>query len=142
MPEIPSNRRSTDVAGRTWTPEMIDSFGEESVTGILKLVQDIIVTLLTDSGSAAGPDRGSAFGQVLYHSLNITQLPLIVTGALDEVEELLADRNIDRPNDERIDYLELTSIDYVGNTADITITLVTVAGESTNIVIPIKKPVS
>jgi len=106
------------------TNKIYYKFGNDIVTGKDKLIQDIVISLLTETGSNLySPNFGTNFiKQVNSHSYNTKipdELEVILNLAIENTKKNIIKKQIEAisygnviPNDELLVNLELTSIVY------------------------------
>ena len=141
MISLEPNITSSDTAGRKWVPELIDDFGKQAVTGLLKLAQETIMVLLNGEDSYAGTDdAGTILGTAVLSSTTVTQYPTVIGIALSQATTIINAKAEGREDDELIDSLSLVSFESSGDMVMITVELVALSGESTKFVIPVQVP--
>lgn len=119
-------------------------FGQSGavVTGIQKLVQRFLLELLTETGSLDyQPDRGCLFISQARAGLIRTSASLFSAFANAEVDIRNNLRNEDTfsdPDDERYQRATLVTASLSGDTAFLTIRVLSVAGDSREIIYPLR----
>lgn len=111
------------------------------VTGISKLVQRVLLELLTDKGSMTYlPDRGTLFMLSLRSGIIRTSGELFAafsSAATDVIRQLrLEDRSTDAP-DERVSTITMISASLSGGSAVVKAAVTSIAGDSRDIYIPL-----
>lgn len=110
-------------------------------TGISKLVQRVLLELLTDKGSLAYlPDRGSLLMLQLRAGILRTSADLFTafsSAATDVVRQLRLEETEDDSPDERIESLEMLSANLFGDKGSIRAEVRSLAGESRDLFIPL-----
>jgi len=111
-------------------------------TGIQKLVQRFLLELLTETGSLDyQPDRGCLFITSVRAGLISTSASLFSAFASAEVDirnNLRNEDTFDDPDDERYQRATLTSASLSGDKAFLTIRVLSVAGESREVIYPLR----
>lgn len=116
-------------------------FTNTVVTGIAKLAQRIIVLLLTGLDTKLFDALGVALPNVLLANNNLNQGTLyhVTQLAISDVLALLAEEPT-TADDETVAQLTLTELSCVNGTVNIYLDLVTTAGTTTPIVVPVAYP--
>ena len=112
------------------------------ITGISKLVQRVLIELLTEKGSLIyDPTRGTSFITQFRAGLIQTTQDLNSAFALAEVDVRLnlgLEESTDDPDDERYDSMNLLSAALIGDTANLSIQINSLAGESRVVIYPLR----
>jgi hypothetical protein len=113
------------------------------IAGIEKLVQRFLLELLTEQGSLGyQPVRGTAFMTALRYGMVRTSQELfaVFSSAEADVRTNLRQEEdfANDPPDERYGKAELISASLFGDTATLTIRVTSVAGDSRNVIYPLR----
>ena len=118
--------------------------GSEICTGVQKIVQNVVVLLLTEKGTdpydaARGTDFMISVRQGLV--VNSTEVKVSFSRAAEDIiQQLEASETEDTPDDERLTGLELLSFSFDGSTLLMTIKLTTAAADLRPVILPISIP--
>ena len=112
------------------------------ITGIEKLVQRILLELLTEKGSLEyTPSRGTFFMTQLRLGTVRTSQALFGSfsaATLDIRNNLTAEESASDPKDERYGNLELLNASLLGDTATLSVRVTSLAGESRTVIYPLR----
>lgn len=113
----------------------------EVVQGPIKLAQQWLLTFLCPQGTVKGfPDRGTTFLSVIQSGQirNEQDLTAIYRAAeRDTNRQIWAAEIDDMPDDERLAESNLQGISYLGDSATITVQIVTGVGDTRTIMLPV-----
>lgn len=132
------------ATGNTLLTQTLVKAGQSGalITGIEKLVQRFLVELLTEQGSLDYlPGRGTFFMTALRAGVVRTSQDLFSAFSSAEVDirnNLRQEEDITDPADERYGSAELISASLFGDTATLSIRVLSVAGESRNVIYPLR----
>jgi hypothetical protein len=111
-------------------------------TGIQKLAQRWALEFLTERGSMPGlPERGSDFMLAVRRGYLRSELDVITTFNTANLYMTRALRNEEyegMPDDERFDYAEIRSVEFLPGYMNLTVMINSVAGESRAAILPIE----
>lgn len=112
------------------------------ITGISKLVQRVLIELLTEKGSLLyDANRGTDFITQFRSGLIQTTQDLTSAFALAELDirlNLGLEENTDDPADERYESMELLSVALATDTATLSIKVNSLAGDSRIVIYPLR----
>jgi hypothetical protein len=112
------------------------------ITGIEKLVQRVLLELLTEQGSLTySPDRGTFFMTSLRLGQVRTSQALFSafsSAELDVKINITGDETAEDPADERYGSVTLLSVSLLGDTATLSIRVTSLAGEGRTVIYPLR----
>lgn len=116
-------------------------FGGSASQGVQKLINKVVLWLFTERGShPIHQEYGSSFLSNIF-SQDIVKARAVINTELSNLTRLwLDDINAGLPDVERLSNLVLESIDVQGGSIRLKVRILTAAGDSVPVVLPIKKP--
>lgn len=125
------------------TQQLVKAGGSGAlITGIEKLVQRILLELLTEQGSLEyAPSRGTFFMTLLRLGQVRTSQSLFSSfssAELDVRNNITGDETSSDPRDERYGSVELLNASLLGDTATLSIRVTSLAGESRTVIYPLR----
>lgn len=119
--------------------EALFTNGGSVCTGIQKLIQDWILLMLTPKGSLPfDPERGCSFlEEALGARTEEAVRVAFVFANADVIQQLRNMEEGEQNDDERIDSVTLDSINIIGGTISVSVTLTSMAGDSREVQLPI-----
>lgn len=129
------------VPGRPSQMQLWDQDPGLVVTGIVKLAQRFLLTLLTPVGSMPfAADRGTRLIPTAQQGLinsDLTARMTMLFAIADAELQLLAEETVDDPPDERFLDAEILTVSFASRQISYTLTLTSLAGTSREVTLPL-----
>lgn len=107
--------------------------------GIQKLIQNIVVLLLTEQGTVRfDPERGTTFLSSMRNVSNEEDVEVAFRFAAVEIGSQIRDTETDdTPEDERFGLVELTDVEIFGDTVSMVIEVISASGTGAEVALPL-----